>query len=162
MNNGEHKKTLPLKEYLDTSRILILHGKQEKTDVLNALIDRLAKVPEIGARDDIAWGIFHREGLMTTGIGNGIAVPHFPFSSIEDSYVALAVVPEGIADYPSLDHQIVRLVFMIICGKNQKTIHLHLIPEISRLFFDGRLKAAFLAAESPESCMSILERATKY
>lgn len=158
-DNDGHGKALLLKGCLNAGRILFLHGKQEKADVLNALIDLLAKVPEIGARDDIAWGIFHRETLMTTGIGNGIAAPNFLLSSIDETYAALAVVSEGITDYPSLDHQCVRLVFMIIAGRNQKTAHVRLLSEITRLFFDGRLKAAFLAAENPETCMSILERA---
>lgn len=156
---NEQKSPLALSRFLTPDRILFLKGRQEKDDVLNALIDVLADVPDIGARDDIAWGIFHREALMSTGIGNGIMVPHFRLSSIDNTYMAAAIIPEGIKDGDALDSQVIRLVFMIVSGKDQKTIHVKLLSEISHLFFDGRLKAAFLAANDPKTCMNILLRA---
>lgn len=158
MPNNE-KKNLCLTKFLSAGRILFLDGKQEKAEVLNALIDALAEVPEIGTCDDLAWGIFHREGLMSTGIGNGIATPHYRLTTLEDTLMAAAVVPDGIKDYETLDAQPVRLVFMIVAGKKQKTIHIRILAEISRLFFDGRLKAAFLATRDGQTCMDILARA---
>ncbi|MBR3708966.1 MAG: PTS sugar transporter subunit IIA, partial [Lentisphaeria bacterium] len=71
----EPKNALTLSGFLSEDRVLILTGKQEKDDVLNALIETLAEVPEIDGRDDVARGIFHRESLLSTGIGNGLGVP---------------------------------------------------------------------------------------
>ncbi len=154
--SNEEQQEIKISSFLSEDRILILHGRQNKEDVLNALIDLFAKVPDIGARDDIAWGIFHREGLMTTGIGNGIAVPHFRLPALDESYLAIAVCPDGIRDYHTPDGQIVKLVFMIIAGKKQKTLHVQMVARIAKTFFDGRLKAAFLACSEPENCMKIL------
>lgn len=50
---------------------------------------------------------------------------------------------------------------MIIAGKDQKLTHLKVLAAISSLFFDGRLKAAFLAANDPQTCLEILARAEK-
>jgi len=155
----ERKNQLQLTDYLTAERIIFLHGRQKKDAVLNALIDVLAEVPEIGTRDDIAWGIFHRESLMNTSVGNSIAAPHFRLDSIDDSYAAAAIVPDGIVDYQAPDQQPVRLVFMIIDGKQQKMLHVKLLTSITKAFFDGRLKAAFLASNDPNTCMDILRRA---
>ncbi len=152
-------RNIVLTDYLSADHIIFLEGKQEKDDVLNALIDVLAEVPEIGGRENLAWGIFHRESLMSTGIGNGIATPHFRLTNCENTYMAMAVVPDGITDYPVLDAEPVRLVFMIVAGKTSKTIHVKLLAEVANMLRDGRLKAAFLAAKTPQTCIDILSRA---
>ncbi len=140
-------------------RVLVLHGKKTKDEVLNTMIDLLAGTENMVPRDDLAWGIFHREELMSTGIGNGVAVPHVRLENVENPSMAMAVCPDGIADYQSPDNQPVKLVFMVVAGGTQKATHLKILASIGTLFYDGRLKAAFLAAPEPENCLEILARA---
>ena len=83
-------KQIPIGPLLG-DRILVLHGSLTKEEVLNTLIDRLAQVEGMVPHDDLAWGIFHRESLMSTGIGNGIAVPHVRLENIDSPSMALAV-----------------------------------------------------------------------
>ena len=152
-------RNVSLGKMLSLERILILKGRKSKDDVLNALIDVLSKVPGVSGREELAYGIFHRESLMSTGIGNGIAAPHVRLPSIEGSYLALGICPDGVSDYQSLDSQPVKLVFMIAVKKDQKALHLKILSSISSLFYDGRLKAAFLVASDPGTCLEILARA---
>lgn len=146
-----------LHSLLSPERILVLKGRLSKKDVLHAMIDTLAG--EYCDRDDLEWGIFHRESLMSTGIGSGIAIPHVSLQNVEETRLAMALCPDGISDYQSQDAQPVRLVFMIVAGKNQKPPLLKVLAAIGTLFYDGRLKAAFLAAHDPKTCMEILTRA---
>ena len=159
--NKDEKQNVPivLGQLLSPSRILIRKGKQNKKDVLLALVDAIAEEEEYGSRDELEWGIFHRESLMSTGIGNGIAIPHVLLPNIEKNAMALALCPDGIADYQSFDQIPVRLVFMLAAGKCQKVMHLKVLAAIGSLFYDGRLKAAFLAARDPKTCLEILARA---
>ena len=162
MNNDEKYNTpVVLGELLSPERILIRKGKQNKKEVLSALVDVIAAEGEYGDRDELEWGIFHREGLMSTGIGNGIAIPHVLLPGIEKNCMALALCPDGITDYQSRDQLPVRLVFMLAAGKCQKVMHLKVLAAIGSLFYDGRLKAAFLAANDPKACLEILARAEK-
>lgn len=154
----EQKNALTLSGFLSEDRILILSGKQEKDDVLNALIETLAEVPEIDGRDDVARGIFHRESLLSTGIGNGIGVPHVRLTDLDESYMALAVVPEGISGYEALDDQPVKIVFMVVAGKDQRTLHVKLLQSISALFSDSTLTTALLAATAPQNCLDAILR----
>ena len=154
----EQKNALTLSGFLSEDRILILSGKQEKDDVLNALIETLAEVPEIDGRDDVARGIFHRESLLSTGIGNGIGVPHVRLTDLDESYMALAVVPEGISGYEALDDQPVKIVFMVVAGKDQRTLHVKLLQSISALFSDSTLTTALLAATTPQNCLDAILR----
>ena len=160
MNREEkHETPIVLGQLLSPSRILIRKGKQTKKEVLLALIDAIAAEEDSGTHDELEWGIFHRESLMSTGIGNGIAIPHVLLPNIEKDCMALALCPDGITDYQSRDQIPVRLVFMLAAGKNQKAMHLKVLAAIGSLFFDGRLKAAFLAAGDPKACLEILARA---
>jgi len=159
----ETKYSVPvvLGDLLSPARILIRQGRQTKKDVLLALVDCIAAEGEFGGRDELEWGIFHREGLMSTGIGNGIAIPHVLLPGIEKNCLALALCPDGIPDYESRDQIPVRLVFMLAAGKSQKVMHLKVLAAVGSLFYDGRLKAAFLAANDPRACLEILARAEK-
>ena len=154
----EPKNALTLSGFLSEDRVLILTGKQEKDDVLNALIETLAEVPEIDGRDDVARGIFHRESLLSTGIGNGIGVPHVRLPDLDESYMAMAVVPEGIEGYEALDEQPVKIVFMVVAGKDQRTLHVKLLQSISALFSDGTLTTALLAATDTQNCLDAILR----
>ena len=161
MREENMTKTIILGDLLSAGRIVIFNGRRTKAEVLNALIDRNAKEGDYGDRDDLEWAIFHRESLMSTGIGNGIATPHIILQNGDKTCMALGICKDGIADYESLDSKPVRIVFMIIAGKDQKLTHLKVLAAISSLFFDGRLKAAFLAANDPQTCLEILARAEK-
>ena len=159
----EEKNTTPviLGDLLSPERILFRRGKQTKKEVLLALIDSIAAAGGFGSRDELEWGIFHRESMMSTGIGNGIAIPHVLLPNLEGSCMALALCPDGIADYLSCDQIPVRMVFMLAAGKSQKVLHLKVLRAIGSLFYDGRLKAAFLAANDAKACLEILARAEK-
>ena len=89
----EEKNAAPviLGDLLSPERILFLKGKQTKKEVLLALIDSIAAAGGSGSRDELEWGIFHREGMMSTGIGNGIAIPHVLLPNLEGSCMALAL-----------------------------------------------------------------------
>ena len=151
-------KQIPIGPLLN-GRVIVLKGKQTKEEVLNTLVDMLAQVDGMVPRDDLSWGIFHRESLMSTGIGNGIAVPHVRLENIETPSMALAVCPDGVTDYQSPDNQPVKLVFMVVAGGQQRATHLKILASIGSLFYDGRLKAAFLISPEPKNCLEILARA---
>lgn len=154
------QKTVSLGKLLTPERVLLFRGKKDKAEVFSALIDVLAKDIDGVQKEDISWGIFHREGLMSTGIGSNIATPHVRIPSLESSFMAIGVCPDGIADYHAPDSLPVRLVFMIVAGgKDQKTSHLKVLAAVSSLFYDGRLKAAFMAASDPKTCYETILRA---
>ena len=150
-------KQIPIAPLLG-DRILVLHGSLTKEDVLNTLIDRLAQVEGMVPHDDLAWGIFHRESPMSTGIGNGIAVPHVRLENIDSPSMALAVCPDGVSDYQSPDNQPVKLVFMVVAGGQQRATHLKILASIGSLFYDGRLTSECTRSPDPENFQEILAR----
>jgi len=143
---------------LNPSRVLILETSK-KMDALKLLIDCLVTAPEVKDRQELYEGIFHREQLMSTGIGLGIAVPHVRLDSIENPVMCVGLCRNPIMDYESLDGQPVRLIFMIAAGKDQHAKYLGLLAYISSRLKDDQLRNTLInAIDSDTFCRILVQK----
>ena len=125
-------KSPSLSAILKPERAVLLNSKS-KEEALNKLIDVCNNVPGLAGRIELADAVFKREKLMSTGIGLSIAVPHVRLNSVNEIQMAFAVNKTGIDDYDSLDNVPVRLIVLIIAGRNQHTAYIQTLSRISRL-----------------------------
>jgi len=132
--------------------LLDVHSKKE---ALDALIDRMAEADGMPSRDEIASGIYHREDLMSTGIGLGVGVPHIRLSSVRRLAMVVGVCKQPLSDYESIDGEPVWLLFMIVAGLDQQADHLKLVARLSSLVKDESLRSRLRAATSPEDVCHI-------
>jgi fructose-specific phosphotransferase system IIA component len=103
-----------------------------KEDIINALVDLIGSSPKVLDTEKVRQAIFEREKLMSTGVGNGFAIPHGKTDAVSDIIAAFAVTSEPI-DYQSLDEKPVRLVFLLVGKDNMVGPHIKLLSRISRL-----------------------------
>ena len=108
-----------------------LEGKS-KRDVIDAMVDIVARSPKVLDVEKVRTAIFEREKIMSTGVGNGFAIPHGKTDAVTDIVAAFAVTAEPI-DYESLDEKPVRLVFLLVGKDNLVGPHIKLLSRISRL-----------------------------
>ncbi len=127
-------------------------GKQE---ILKALVDLAAEVHNVGKRDAVVESLMAREAVGSTGIGNGIALPHARCPGIQELIVAAATVPEGM-DYEALDGKPVRLFFLILSPKNAPGEHLKLMAKITRILGQQTIREDLIKAPDESSFWSIL------
>jgi PTS system nitrogen regulatory IIA component len=125
----------PLSALLSPQRTLILDSSS-KGDALNTLIDRSAGIPGIKSREELAQAVFAREQLMSTGIGLGIAVPHVRLSGVKDIYITFGVNLTPIIDYVSLDGRPVRIIALIIAGRDQHSQYIKVLARLTELLKD--------------------------
>jgi fructose-specific phosphotransferase system IIA component len=113
---------------------LVVTGLQGKTkdDIIDAMIDIVAASPKVLDKEKVRKAIFERERIMSTGVGNGFAIPHGKTDAVTDIVAAFAVTAEPI-DYQSLDEKPVRLVFLLVGKDNLVGPHIKLLSRISRL-----------------------------
>ncbi|MBN2602324.1 MAG: PTS sugar transporter subunit IIA [Candidatus Marinimicrobia bacterium] len=121
-----------LSAILKPDRVVLLES-HSKEEALNTLIDLCSDIPGLSGRIELADAVFKREKLMSTGIGLSIAVPHVRLNSINEIQMAFAVNRTGIEDYESLDNVPVRLIVLIIAGRNQHNFYIQTLSRISRL-----------------------------
>lgn len=140
---------------LSPGRVCFL-SSPHKREALLELAYMLAEAPQIQDRDRLIEAIFKREELMSTGIGQGIAIPHVRIPSVRDLVIAAGISRPGIADYQALDDQPVHIVLMLAAGEDQHAYYLKALSSLSGRLKDPQVKKAVISAESTEEVYSLL------
>ncbi|UDQ97189.1 PTS sugar transporter subunit IIA [Lentisphaerota bacterium WC36G] len=146
---------LPLSNVLTPERVVI-KNKATKNEILNELIDILSETDEITSKQKLAEGIYHREQLMSTGIGMSIAIPHVRLDSVKDVVVAAAIVKDGIEDYESIDGELVKIVFMIVARTDQHAQHIKLLSQISSSLKEQTTRDTIIDSSNVEEFFKII------
>lgn len=154
---SEATRSVLLGDIVAADRVLVLEPGT-KQQALEALIDSLARAPQVKDAAALRQEIFYREELMSTGIGSGVAVPHVRLDSVTDLVMAVGLSPEAIADYESLDDQPVQLVFMVAARVDQHAQYLKTLGALSALVKDATMREALVGATDGESAYRILVR----
>jgi fructose-specific phosphotransferase system IIA component len=128
---------------------------ETKDDVINAIIDLAVKSQKIKDIDKVRQSIFEREKIMSTGVGKGFAIPHGKTDAVSDIVAAFGVTAKPI-DYQSLDHEPVRLLFLLIGKDSLVGAHIKLLSRISRLMNKEDLRSSLLSAGSASEILQIL------
>lgn len=105
--------------------------------------------------DQVYQGLAAREHLHSTGLAEGIAIPHCSFDSIDDFVVGLVIVPEGI-DFKALDGKKSRFVFFIIGPADSRNRHVKILSSISLLSKDPEKLKRLAAQSTPQGVLDIL------
>ncbi len=127
-----------------------------KEEVINAIIDLAAQSQKIKDLDKVRQAIFEREKIMSTGVGKGFAIPHGKTDAVTDIVAAFGVTEKPI-DYQSLDHEPVRLLFLLIGKDSLVGAHIKLLSRISRLMNKEELRSKLLQAASAAEILTVLK-----
>ena len=118
-----------------------------KEQIINAMIDIVARSPKVLDKDKIRSAILEREKIMSTGVGNGFAIPHGKTDAVTEIVAAFGITAEPI-NYQSLDDKPVRLVFLLIGKDNLVGPHIKLLSRISRLMNKENFRNKLLSTTS--------------
>ena len=129
-----------------------------KEDVIKQAV---ALISNSGAIKDVAVyekGVFKREEESTTGIGEGIAIPHCKSDVVAKPALAAMVIPEGV-DYAALDGEPVHLLFLIAAPNSEDNVHLDVLARLSEMLMNDEFKNKLLAAKSKKEFLKIIDEA---
>lgn len=145
-----------LGEYLDKDLIIPELTSSTKEEVLREIVGVVsAKVPGMDAEEALRV-LLERESLGSTGIGDGIAIPHGKLESLDHIVVAVARSREGV-DFDSLDHAPCRIIFLVIAPEQVAGLHLRILAHISRLLKDPEFRKNFLEADGADGLNNLLQ-----
>ena len=128
-----------------------------KNEIIDAMIDLVSKSPKVTDKQKVRDAIFEREEIMSTGVGNGFAIPHGKTDAVSDIVAAFAVTAEPI-DYQSLDEKPVRLVFLLIGKDNMVGPHIKLLSRISRLMNKEEFRNRLIELKSPREILETFKK----
>jgi len=131
-----------------------LKGKNKTADI-EELVDVLIDSGDIADRRTAVEAILKREALMSTGIGNGIAIPHGKADGVRELVLAFGLSPKGI-EFDSLDGQPVHLCFLLLAAENVSGPHVRALARISRLLQHQEFRQALLRCKTPEQVVKAI------
>ena len=148
---------MKLSDFLHKDRVKILDPDCSKEDILNKLIDFTAETYNFSDLEFVRGQIFHREKLMSTGIGLGLAIPHIRTDQVSNPVITIGIANEGISDYETIDDKPIKIVFLIFVGKEQHQIHVKLLSKIVTELKDPEFVEKLSLASSSDEIMEMLE-----
>lgn len=128
-----------------------------KLEVLDEFSSLLYENQKIGDREGLARVLAARESLGSTGIGDGVAIPHGKIKGLKGLVLAFGRSTRGI-DFDSLDGQPARLFFLLVAPEDAPGEHLRALARISRLMKNGHLRESLLKAQDKKEMKRILSR----
>ena len=131
-----------------------------KEEVIKKMVTLMMKNGNITNEQEYTKVVMEREKEGTTGIGEGIAIPHGKSEVVTKPGLSAMVVPDGV-EFASLDGKPVKLLFLIAAPNTKDNIHLDVLSRLSTLLMDTEFRTALLDAKTPEEFLTCIDRAEK-
>lgn len=149
---------MKITELLKKESIALGISASSKDDVINQLAELMDQGGRLKDKAGYKEGILAREGLGSTAIGEGIAIPHAKVAAVKEPGLAAVVVPDGV-DYEAFDGSLAHLIFMIAAPEGEADTHLEALSRLSTLLMVPGFKDGLIQAGSKEEFLSIIDKA---
>ncbi|MCG8374500.1 MAG: PTS sugar transporter subunit IIA [Balneolales bacterium] len=147
--NHAPDKFMNLFTLLSEHTVLPNLGAKNKQEAIHALIDSLTGQVEPDVLEIVREKVFEREGIMSTGVGKGLAIPHCKTKAVDHNYAAFARLEEPI-DFNSIDKEPVQIVFLLVGPDSKHGEHIKLLSRISRLMNSTSFSEKILNSQTSE------------
>jgi fructose-specific phosphotransferase system IIA component len=126
-----------------------------KEQVLAEMVDCLVGQGSIQEPSALLEALMEREGLGSTGIGFGVAIPHGRCKELTQPAVLLGRTQTDV-DFDSIDGQPTRIFFLLVAPENGGSDHLHLLAKIARLMKDAKTRKKLMEMQTPEEIANLI------
>jgi nitrogen PTS system EIIA component len=146
---------MQLKEILKKEAITIDLKASTKEEVIKELVSLVADMYAIKGKKELIENVTKREKLGSTGMGQGIAIPHCKYDKIDNIYLAIGISKEGV-DFKALDGEPVYIFFILIAPSTSAGPHLKALARISRLLRDEYFCRSLRNANTAQAVYNIV------
>jgi PTS system nitrogen regulatory IIA component len=148
---------MKIADLLDIKAISTELTSSKKVEVLAEMVDLLRRVqPDLDAAE-LLTVLIDREELGSTGIGDGVAIPHGKLKGLDRLLMAFGRKKDGI-DFDAMDNRPAHLFFLLLAPESEATLHLKALARISKLLRKEDVRRQLLAAPDPATLLSILSQ----
>jgi fructose-specific phosphotransferase system IIA component len=134
----------------------------EKTKIIEELVDILYRSKKITDKEKILKSVLEREKVMTTGIGNGVAIPHGKSEGSPEIAAVFGITKTDV-NFSSIDDKPVHLIFLLVGPENTPGPHIKILSRISRLMSKDSFRQKLLQATTPAEAVKLIrEEEEKY
>jgi PTS system nitrogen regulatory IIA component len=147
-----------LSQLLNPEAVSVQLQSSSKKEVIVELVELLEKAHAVQSGGEILDRVLKREAMMSTGIGNGIAIPHGKARVVDRLIAACGVSRSGI-DFDAVDKQPATLFILLVSPENVGGPHVKVLANISRLLKEEKVRESLKSAESPQAFLQQLRDA---
>lgn len=147
---------MKIRELLAVESIELNGCVADKKDAIEQMVALMAKSGKINDVEKYRAGVFAREEEGTTGIGEGIAIPHCKSDAVSRPGLAAMVVTDGV-DYDALDGEKVDLIFLIAAPNTKDNVHLDVLSKLSVLLMDENFTRGLRNAQTIEEFLDVID-----
>lgn len=147
---------MKITELLDINSIDLNPQISNKEEAIDHLVNLLDQSGKLNDKEIYKESVLNREAQSTTGIGDGVAIPHGQSEGVETAGLSAMVVKEGL-DFKSLDGQPTYLFFMIGAPKDSEGAHLQALAQLSTLLMEEDFRNALINASSKEEFLQLID-----
>lgn len=137
--------TMPLADHLHPAAVLIAPQARDKWHLIEMLAEAMVvagRLPRERLKDAVE-ALYARERCVSTGLEEGIAVPHAALEGLQGMVVSLAIVPDGM-DFEAQDGQAAQVIVAVLVPRQEKLLHLQTLAEIARRLGDAEFRGGLL------------------
>ena len=127
-----------------------------KQDAINKLVDLMAKNGNLTDKEKYIQVVLKREEEGSTGIGEGIAIPHGKTDAVSKPGLSAMVINDGV-EFDSLDGQPAKLLFLIAAPNTKDNVHLDVLSRLSTLLMDTEFRKSLMEAKTPEEFLRYID-----
>lgn len=158
MIRGNRRREMRITDLLDVKSIALNGTPKSKNEALDTIVALMAESGKINDKEAYRRQVYAREEESTTGIGEGIAIPHGKCDAVNKPGLAAMVIPDGV-DFDSLDGEPVTLMFLIAAPNTEDNVHLDVLSKLSMMLMDEEFTTNLRKAASPEEFLAIIDKA---
>ena len=145
-------------DLLDVRSISLNAAPADKSQTLDAAVSLMTRSGKINDEEAYRKQVYAREEESTTGIGEGIAIPHGKCDAVKKPGLAAMVIKNGV-EFEALDDEPVTLLFLIAAPNTEDNIHLDVLSKLSVMLMDEEFTESLRNASSVDEFMDIIDRA---
>lgn len=144
-------------DFLSPEAVVLDLKSKDKESAIREMVEVLKRSKKIKDTVEVVDILLQREKLGSTGIGQGVAIPHGKIDYIEEQVGVLGISRSGV-DFESLDGAPANLIFLLVCPVSSSGEHLLALASISRVFKDKVFRQSILEAATAEEIVGLIEQ----
>ena len=146
---------MKLSEILREDKIIVGFGSDDKTEVIKEMITLFADDERVKNIEEVEKIVLERESVMSTGVGNGFAIPHGKTNAVDEIIIGFGKTDKPI-NFNALDGNPVDLIFLVVGRENMVGLHIKLLSRISRMMNNVEFRKKLSEASTPAEILALI------
>ena len=147
---------MKIMDFLNKKAVSVNIKSTDKEGVIRELVDLLSNAAEIKNKEDLIGAVLAREALGSTGIGQGIGIPHAKSQNVKELVAAFGLSKNGV-DFDSLDGEPAYIFFLLLAPEESAGPHLKALARISRMLKDKYFRELLRKAKDENEVLRIIQ-----